>query len=465
MNRQKPPTIRLTFHGAAGTVTGSKYLVEVEDKKILIDCGLFQGKKENRLRNWDKPGFNPKELSAIVLTHAHIDHSGYLPLVVRKGFSGPIYCTPATKELLGLLLPDSAHLQEEDAHYANKHGSSKHKPALPLFNSKDVSDTLSLLKTIPMQKTSELFPKISVSTTCAGHILGAVSINLDIYGKRITFSGDVGRYNVPILPDPEPLAIGDLLLCESTYGDRLHDAEDIREELAKIVQLAVEKRGPLVIPSFAVGRAQTILYYLSELERAGRIPILPVFVDSPMAVDATQIHLDFRRDYDKQAKDILAAGEKPLLTKNITFCSTKEESIKINFQKGPRIIIAASGMMTGGRILHHMMHLLPEESTTLLFVGYQAEGTRGRLIQSGISEIKMFGRYVPIRAEIHSLSGLSAHADRNELTRWLKSCSGNPSQVRIVHGEEEASRSFSAHLKSVFGWEAIPAKFLETVEL
>lgn len=465
MNTQKPPTIRLSFHGAAETVTGSRYLVEVEDKKILIDCGLFQGKKEDRLKNWGEPSFKPRELSAIVLTHAHIDHSGYLPLVVRRGFRGPIYCTPATKELLGLLLPDSAYLQEEDARHANKHGSSKHKPALPLFTKEDVVETLRLLKAIPIQKTTELFPKISVSTTCAGHILGAVSLNLNIYGKRITFSGDIGRYDVPILLDPQALELGDLLLCESTYGDRLHETGDIKGELARVVRRAVEKKGPLVIPSFAVGRAQTILYYLSELEREGRIPILPVFLDSPMAVDATQIYLDFRRDYDEQAKELLADGERPLRTKNITFCSTRDESMQINLKKGPRIIIAASGMMTGGRILHHMMHLLPEESTTLLFVGYQAEGTRGRLIQSGASEIKMFGRYVPIRAEVQSISGLSAHGDRGELTRWLKSCTGTPSCVKIVHGEKEASESFSAHLKKTFAWDATPAKYLETVEI
>lgn len=463
MNKQIP--VRVSFHGAAGTVTGSKFLVEAEDKKILVDCGLFQGKKSNREMNWKTPTFEPSELSAIVLTHAHIDHSGYLPLVVKKGFSGPIYCTPPTKALLHLLLLDAAHIQEEDARFANKHGTSRHKPALPLFTEKDAKATLTLLKTMPMRDTTEIFPSISVSTVCAGHILGATSFNLDIYGKRITFSGDLGRYDVPILPDPEPLEFGDLLLCESTYGDREHALGDTKRELASIVKLASLKRGPLLIPSFAVGRTQTLLYLLAELEREGEIPVLPTFVDSPMAVDATQIYLDFRRDYDEEAAELIEKGERPLHTENLTFCSSRNDSKALNNLKGPRIIISASGMVTGGRIMHHMMRLLPEEETTVLFVGYQAEGTRGRIIESGAKDVKIYGQHVPIKAEICNLSGLSAHGDKNEMTRWLKSCGGNPGQVKIVHGEKDASRAFSEHLREEFSWDVSVAEYLEGVEV
>ncbi len=459
------PSIRVTFCGAAGTVTGSKYLVEFDDKKILVDCGLFQGKKELRLRNWDNPPFEPSLLSAIVLTHAHVDHSAYLPLVVKRGYTGPIYCTPATKKLLELILPDSAHLQEEEADFANRHGTSRHHPAKPLYTTIDAESALSQIKTFPSTQPLSLLPGCTVFATLAGHILGAVTLSLEIHGKRITFSGDVGRYDTPILPDPQPHDLGELLICESTYGDRLHDIVNIKTEFIRVIQDAVHRRGPLIIPAFAVGRTQLLLYYLAELEREGKIPGLPVYVDSPMAVDATSIYSEFKNDYDDDALKLIASGILPLRTRNTYFCRSVEESKRLNTLTGPRIIIAASGMITGGRVLHHMLHSLSNEDTTVLFVGYQAEGTRGQIIQSGAPEVRIFGKNVSIRAHRESISGFSAHGDRDELLRWLRSCRGTPQQVKIVHGEPPSATAFSEAIRNNFQWRATPAQYLETVEI
>ena len=457
--------IRLSFHGASGTVTGSKFLIETDKEKILVDCGIFQGNKFWRLLNWDEPSFDIDSLSAIVLTHAHIDHSGYLPLVVRRGFKGPIYCTPATADLLNLLLPDAAHLQEEEARYANKHGTSKHKPAKPLFGYRDARDALKLIRTIPRDETTKLFDNIHVTPTCAGHILGSVALSFDIGGRRINFSGDVGRYDTPLLPDPQPMDLGDVLVCESTYGDRVHKTSDVLTELENAVKKSYDKKGALIIPSFAIGRTQNLLYYLSQLEREGRIPTIPVYVDSPMAVDATSIYRRYKHDYDEEASKIIESGDLPLLTENTIFCKSTNESKRINSLDRQRIIISASGMVTGGRILHHMRNLLPKESTTVLFVGYQAEGTRGRTVQSGAEDVKIFGEKIPIRAEVESISGLSAHGDKDELHRWLKSCSGSPGRVKIVHGEPDSSSTFSEGLRSEFSWESSPAAYLETIEV
>ena len=458
-------TVRITFLGAAGTVTGSKYLVEADKQKILVDCGLFQGLKELRLRNWERPAFEPKNIDAIVLTHAHIDHTGYLPLVVRYGYRGPIYCTAATAEFLTLLLPDSAHLQFEEARFAERHGTSRHHPPKPLYYAEDVEETLKLIRVMQRDKANTILPGVVVTPTCAGHILGATSLTVDIGGKRITFSGDVGRYNVPILPDPAPLDFGNLLLCESTYGDKLHGAADGETELEAVIKRVVERGGPLVIPAFALGRTQNLLYYLASLERKGRIPVLPVFVDSPMAVDATEIYRRYRHDYDEEAYKLIQQGETPLLTERTTFCHSVDESKKLNSYSGPRIIISASGMATGGRILHHLSHHLPDPEATVLLVGYQAVQTRGQIIQSGATEVKIFGRYVPINAHVESMSGLSAHGDRDELVRWLRSCRGKPELVRVVHGEPAPAASFSSTLQKEFGWNSAPARHLETVEI
>jgi metallo-beta-lactamase family protein len=459
------PSVRVSIHGGAGTVTGSKYLIEADKRKILVDCGLFQGKKELRLRNWEEPAFAPDQLCAIVVTHAHIDHTGYLPLVVKRGYRGPIYCTPATKELLELLLPDTAHLQEEEALYANTKGTSKHSPAKPLYTQADAAQTLRQVQVIEARQPTTLCPQIIVRPSCAGHILGSVSLTFDVYGKRISFSGDVGRYNMPILPDPEPLELGDLLFCEATYGDRLHETGDIRTELGRVVNLTAQRGSTLLIPAFAVGRTQSLLYYLSQLEREGKIPPLPLFVDSPMAVDATRIYRAHREEYDEEAAKLFDAGKSVFSTNSTTFCRSVEESKQLNNQHGPRIIIAASGMATGGRILHHLMNLLPKEDTTVLFVGFQAEETRGRLIQSGIKEIKIFGSLVPVRAHIETISGLSAHADQEELLRWLHNAKNRPQRVKVVHGEGGAISTFVEMVKNKFNWNASPANHLETIEV
>jgi len=459
------PTVRISFLGAAGTVTGSKYLIEFDDKKVLVDCGLFQGKKELRLRNWAEPNFDPSRLDAIVLTHAHIDHTGYLPLVVRQGFRGPIYCTPATRELVSLLLPDSGRLQEEEARHANKYGTSRHDPARPLYTEADAIAALKLLHEMPRGRATEVLPGFAVTPTTAGHILGATSLSIDVAGKRLTFSGDIGRYGVPILPDPQPLDIGDLLVCESTYGNRDHPDINSEDLLAAMIRKSAERQGPIIIPAFALGRTQDLLFYLGVLERAGKIPVLPVFVDSPMAIDATGIYRKYEHDFDDEAAAMIGRGEAPLRTANCSFLRSVEESKRLNFMKGARIIIAASGMANGGRVLHHLRHFLPEEHTTVLFVGYQAEETRGRILLSGAPEVKIFGSAVAVRAKIEEISGLSAHGDRRELMRWLKSCSGTPRIVRITHGEPEPAAAFSALVRRDLGWEAVPAQHLETVEI
>lgn len=457
--------LRVSFYGAAGTVTGSRYLIESDKSKLLLDCGLFQGKKELRQLNWEQPRFDFKALDAIVLTHAHVDHSGYLPRLVKLGYKGPIYCTPATRELLSLLLPDSAHLQEEEAKHANKYGTSKHRPAQALYTADDAKATLSLLKEIPRGLSSKITADIQVTPTCSGHILGACSLNIDSGGKRLSFSGDIGRFNAPILPDPQPIDLGDLLVCESTYGNRLHEQGNVAEELAAVIKRALPRRGPIIIPAFALGRTQDLLYHLAELERAGKIPELPVYVDSPMAVDATDIYRRYRHDFDEEAADLMRSGHSPLITARSIMVRSVEESKHLNLLKGSRIIISASGMVNGGRVLHHMLHNLGNENTTVVFVGYQAEDTRGRIILSGAPSVRIFGQDVPIRAAVEEISGLSAHADKSELLRWLKSCRGKPSVVRITHGEKEASEEFSHLLRTELHYDAKPATYRETVEI
>jgi metallo-beta-lactamase family protein len=312
-------SVRISFLGAAMTVTGSKYLIETDKRKVLVDCGLFQGRKELRLRNWDSPNFDPRSLDAIVLTHGHIDHTGSLPVLVRLGFKAPIYCTPATKELLSLLLPDSARLQEEEARHANANRTSKHDPAKPLYTEQEAQRALALLQVIPRDQATELFPGFAVTPSCAGHILGATSLSFDIDGRRLTFSGDIGRFKAPILPDPQPLSIGDLLVCESTYGNRDHPDIDSQEMLGASIRAAAAKGGPIIIPAFALGRTQDLLFHIGELERAGAIPVLPVFVDSPMAVDATSIYKKYQNDFDSESAALLAAGHTPLRTERTTF--------------------------------------------------------------------------------------------------------------------------------------------------
>jgi len=457
--------IRLTILGAAETVTGSKYLVETDQHKVLIDCGLFQGPRALRERNWERFSIDPESISAVVLTHAHIDHVGYLPVLVKDGFRGPVFCTPATDELTKILLTDSAKLQEEEASYAEKVGSSRHHPPKPLYDREDAKRAIELLKTIPFYEFSEVVPGFKFLPRQAGHILGSSNLTLDVLGKRISFSGDVGRYNAPILTDPEGMELGDVLLCESTYGDRLHGQADLKSELLSVVRNAILRKGPLIIPAFALGRTQTILYLLSELEQEGRIPSLPIFVDSPMAADVSAVYKKHQNLYDKEARGVFERDSAPLSTSRTMMCRTTQQSKEINGYEGTRIIISASGMVNGGRVLHHMLHNLPNPDTTVLFVGYQSPGTRGYAIQNGNSTVKIFGKNVPIQAHIETISGLSAHGDRDELLRWLKSCSGAPGKVKIVHGEKEVAHNFAATVKAELNWSAQAALQNEVIEI
>lgn len=458
-------SIRVHFLGASRTVTGSKYLIEYAGKRVLVDCGLFQGPKDLRERNWQNFPIPPSSIDCVVLTHAHLDHTGYLPRLVNQGFQGPVYCTAPTKELTTYILKDSARLQEEEAFYANKVKSSRHHPAKPLYTSEDAEYALKKLKVIPRGQSTEVLKGINVLPLCTGHILGAVSLTFDIGGKRIVFSGDVGRYNVPILPDPRPVEHGDLFICESTYGDKLHKAGSIEDDLVKLIKHVASKRGPLLIPSFAIGRAQHLLYTIGKLEREGKIPTLPVFVDSPMAIDATETYRKFKNDYDEEAEKALELTNDPLRTTNTEFLRTVDESKSLNSLKGASIIIAGSGMVTGGRILHHLKHWLPYEEATVGFVGYQAVETRGRQLMEGATDIKIYGEKIPVKAEIVSLSGLSAHGDQGELTRWIKSSEGTPRLTKIVHGEPETSDIFAAHLRKTLDFNVSPAEPNEIVEI
>ena len=457
--------VRVTVCGAAETVTGSKYLIESGNSKLLVDCGMFQGLKDLRLRNWKKPPFDPASISAVVLTHAHIDHTGYLPVLVKLGFKGNVFCTDATKELLGLVLPDAAHLQEEEARFANKWKTSKHDPAEPLFAEADARNALKLVKTIDFDKWHEVIKGFKVFPTCAGHILGSASLAIEVEGRRINFSGDVGKYEMPILKDPDPIEFGDLLFCESTYGNRAHGNGDTLLDLEKVINEAYSRGGAILIPAFAVGRTQTLIYYLRELEEAKKIPLLPLYIDSPMAVDSTMIYRKHLEEFDPDTLAVLKRGGNPLLTRKTYFCDSREKSKQLNGLLGPRIIISAGGMVNGGRILHHMRNCLPKKDTTVVFVGYQAEGTRGQQIQSGSDEVKIFGEYVPIKAQVKTVSGLSAHADKVELVRWLKSSQGAPGTILITHGEKEAANSFNETVRSELGWKSSVAQDRETIEL
>jgi metallo-beta-lactamase family protein len=459
------PTLR--FLGAAGTVTGSKYLVTDNGRQVLIDCGLFQGLKDLRLRNWAKPPFAAERIDAVVLSHAHIDHSGYLPLLVRNGFSGPIYCTPGTADLLPVLLLDSAHLQEEQAEHANRYGYSKHKPALPLYTTADAEAALRLITARPYGKPFAVTDAMTATLRRAGHILGSATVELDI-GRTAPFklvsSGDLGRWSRPILRDPELVREADVLLVESTYGDRTH-APAPDEALAHVVREAAQRGGALLVPAFAVGRTQELIWTLRKLEEDDRIPVLPVYVDSPMAISVTDIYCRHPEDHDMDMKLLMDRERCPLHSKRYQLVHTAEESKRLNMLKGPIIIISASGMAPGGRILHHLQMRLPDERTTVLLPGFQAAGTRGRALQEGAKTLRMHGQEIPVRARVVTLDGFSAHADRDEILRWLEGFTRAPHQVYVVHGEPLPAQSLAQALRARFGWTADVAADGQTVPL
>lgn len=452
----------LSFWGGVGTVTGSKYLIETEHARVLVDCGLFQGLKTLRERNWQEPPFDPRSLSAVLITHAHIDHTGYLPRLVRQGFRGPVYCSRGTADLLKILLPDAGRLQEEDADYRNRHKLTKHNPALPLYTEKDAFAALQLIE--PLSNAGEpvtVAPGIRAEFRIAGHILGSSLVLVEIEnagsdhgGRRILFSGDLGHYNQPIIRDPVAPPACDYLLVESTYGNRLHDAEDPKSALKRIINDAAQRGGPILIPAFAVGRSQEIIYLIRELEDEKAIPILPVCLDSPMAAAATVAYAKRTEEQDEDYASVLARPQHPLRTHSMVTCSSRDESKRLGEIQGARVIVSASGMMTGGRVLHHALRLVPDPNTTLLFVGYQAAGTTGRRILDGEKEVKIMGQWVPVRCRIERIGSFSAHADWQEILEWLRGMPTAPRQTFLTHGEPAAAEAMAAHIKETFAWPA-----------
>lgn len=439
----------ISFLGAAETVTGSRYLLESESSRVLVDCGLFQGYKKLRARNWAEPGFEAASLDAVVLTHAHLDHSGYLPRLHKAGFQGPVFCTRGTRDLLRILLPDAGHLQEEEAKYAARAGYSRHAPPLPLFTREDAERALGLLEVIDYGSVFGVGPELRASFSRAGHIVGSASLRLELPNTSIAFSGDVGRAADPIMRPPEPLPQTDYLVLESTYGDRRHPSVSPEVELGRIVQETAERGGSVVIPAFAVGRAQHVLYLLSRLLGAGQIPKLPIYLDSPMAIDVTTIFREHSEEHSLSAEACQA------MCRVARYASTSDDSKAIDAQGGPLVVISASGMASGGRVLHHLKRFLPDARNTVLLVGYQSAGTRGRSLEQGADELKIHGQYVPVRAQVRKLDGLSAHADYAELIAWLGRSAVRPRTVYVTHGEPAAADALRRRLRDALGLHAI----------
>ncbi len=450
----------LQFLGATGTVTGSKYLLRWHKKNILIDCGLFQGFKQLRLRNWKPLPFNPATIDAVILTHAHIDHSGYLPLLVKNGFKGPVYCTSATRDLCEILLMDSARLQEQEAAYLNKHSFSKHKPALPLYTPDDAKRSLQQLQTVELYKEKLLGGTLKFHLLPAGHILGATMVYINDDDKSILFSGDLGRQEDLIMEAPAIVKNVDYLVVESTYGNRTHEKEDPLNQLAEVINHTIQRGGKVIIPSFAVGRTQTLLYCIHLLKSKNIIPVdLPVYLNSPMAEEATAIFDNHPDDHR------LSIEQSAALCKTPKIITSVEDSKRLNLRKDPMIIIAGSGMGTGGRIIHHFKAFAPDARNTILFSGFQAGGTRGAAMVDGVKDIKIHGEYVPIRAEVTSINSLSAHADANEILTWLKHFKHPPKLTFITHGEPVAADALRLKIKEQLDWQTYIPDYLESVNL
>jgi metallo-beta-lactamase family protein len=440
----------LTFLGAARTVTGSKHLLDVDGQRILFDCGLFQGLKDLRLRNWAPLAVPPDTIHAVVLTHAHLDHTGWLPRLVASGFKGKVYSTGGTRDLSKLILPDAAHIQEEDARHANKHGFSKHHPALPLYTGADAAAALSRFVVCPFGEKVQVGDDVDVTFANAGHLLGSsyvLATRRNNGAGRIVFGGDLGRYGRPILPDPSPGVETDILLVESTYGDRLHPVEDDGEALAAIVRDTVTRRGKLIIPAFAIGRVEELLYWLFRLEDEKRIPALPIYVDSPMALEGLEFYRQRHDELDAELATMRRAVPR------FTPVESADESKRLVQTPGPAIVIASSGMATGGRVVHHLFAELPYERNTILFVGFQAVGTRGRRLIEGAQYIKMYGQEVPVRAKIAKLNGMSSHADAGEIIKWLRTFPRAPKTTFLVHGEPVAQEALKARISKELGWQ------------
>lgn len=473
----------IQFLGAAGVVTGSKHLINTNSDssgtggfQVLIDCGLFQGQKEWRERNWQDTPVPAKEIDAVILTHAHLDHSGWIPRLVKEGYRGPIYATPPTIDLCSILLPDSGHLQEEDAEFHNKHKSSKHTPALPLYTFEEAQDSLQYFKPVEVEEIKQLCPQISFRYVRAAHILGScmVEVTLKVKGteKKLLFTGDLGRVrNHGIAPGkvvssgPTQGETADLLIMESTYGNRRHPTEDPRPQLASIIKDTVQRGGTVIVPAFAVERTQKFLFMLKELMEAGQIPKIPVFCDSPMAIKAVEIFLKYTDEYSDETRELIRKCGSPLEWPGFTFASTPEDSKKINANVYPAIIISSSGMATGGRILHHLAQRMPDPKNTILFIGFQAPGTRGHAIKNGAKEIRMFGMEIPVRAKVLALEQFSDHADPPEMLEWLHTFKSKPGKTYLVHGEPEAASGLRDMITEELGWKVEVAEWMQKVWL
>jgi metallo-beta-lactamase family protein len=480
----------ITFLGAARTVTGSKYLLDTGASKVLIDAGLFQGLKELRERNWQELPIRAPEIDAVVLTHAHLDHCGYLPRLVSQGFRGRVFCTPGTQDLCRIVLPDSGRIQEEDAANANRHGYSKHAPALPLYGEQDAFRAVSQLQPVGYDRPVPVAPDIEVEFINAGHLLGSSYVRVRTGGQTILFGGDLGRFNRPVLPDPTMVSQADYLLVESTYGNRVHEADDNGSKLADVITATAGRGGRVIIPAFAIGRVEELIYWLRRLEEERRIPVLPVFLDSPMAIEALvryteRLHeldpelqpethdekaphgpadhrdrLDTRRRHAQHERQLCA-----FCTERFRTVSTAEESRQLTQSKTPSIIISASGMATGGRVLHHLKAALPDVRNTVLFAGYQAVGTRGRQLVEGQATVRIHGETIPVHARVELLESMSAHADSTEILRWLGGFGRAPRLTFLVHGEIPAMEALGASIKGTFGWDTTMPKHHERFEL
>jgi metallo-beta-lactamase family protein len=467
------PVPELTFLGAARTVTGSKYLLTHGKSTVLFDCGLFQGLKELRLRNWEDLPIPASSIAAVVLTHAHLDHVGYVPRLVKQGFKGPVFCTSGTAELSQLVLPDSGRIQEEDARQANRHGYSKHSPAMPLYDEADAHRALTHFHPVSFHRQIEVADGVTVEFKGSGHLLGSAYVVTRLSGgKTILFGGDLGRYARPVLPDPEDAVHADVVLVESTYGDRDHPADDQGNELAVVIRETAARGGKVVIPAFAIGRVEELLYWIRRLERERRIPVLPVYVDSPMASEALRFYTQRVHELDPDMQVRMDTAGKPGAHDVSTFATARfqviaspQQSKELTASRKSGIVISSSGMATGGRVLHHLAAALPDPRNTVLLVGFQSEGTRGRQLLEGATEVRIHGMPVPVRARVAKLNQMSGHADRGEILRWLRTLPAPPQRLFLVHGEPAPMDALKATIQNELGWDAATPQHLERVSL